>query len=163
MKILTPVLVLFTLLVLCACSKPEIKIPDVKRTLNNYHLLLSSGNLKQFEAHYFIPLHWRNKEKLYKHFEQLHHLYSSGQLTIQIKKHRQSGRWAVVVLETRLRGKSAVEPLWLFFYDGHWQVIDRVIFHTSTVRAMMNTYPQQENLRQWFLKQQALLISKFRS
>ncbi len=152
MKILKSIILSLSLLILTTCNKPEIKIPDVNATLDNYLKVLSSGDKKQFEALYFIPLHWRNKEKLYKYFQHLHQLYRTGKLSIHIKTYQQSGRWAVAVIETKTDETLSIEPLWLFFYDGHWQIISKVIFHTSTVRSMMNKYPQQDNLRQWYLQ-----------
>ncbi len=157
MKILKSIILSLSLLILTACNKSEIKIPDVDTTLDNYLKVLSSGDKKQFEALYFIPLHWRNQERLYKHFKQTQDLYRTGNLSIQIENYMQSGRWAVAITKIHSRGTTSIEPLWLFFYNEHWQIISRVIFHTSTVRSMMNTYRQQNKLRQWYLQQESIL------
>lgn len=157
MKILKSVILLLSFFILTSCNKPEIKIPDVDTTLDSYLKVLSSGDKKQFEALYFIPLHWRNKQKLYKYFKQLQSLYRAGNLSIQIQNHMQSGRWAVAITQVHSKGTTSIEPLWLFFYNEHWQIISRVIFHTSTVRSMMNTDRKQDKLRQWYLQQKSVL------
>ncbi len=148
------IIIVLTLIALYSCNKPEVHPPNIKEALNQYQFVLKNGNRKQFEQLYFMPLHWRNKEKLLKSFNKQQQALNSAELILQIKSSKQKGRWAVAVLVVNKDKKEqSLKPLWLFYYDEHWQVISPVIFHTATVRSMMNLYKEQEELLQWYQAQ----------
>ncbi|MDX2507478.1 MAG: hypothetical protein QNL62_23805 [Gammaproteobacteria bacterium] len=111
--------------------------------------------MKQAEQLYFMPLHWRHKEKIFKHFKQEHELVKQRKLRLKFIQVKQQGRWALSVLESTLintKGTPQVQnnPLWFFYYDDRWQVISPVIFKTGPVRAMMDLYREQHELRAWY-------------
>jgi len=156
--------IIVTLIAVCSCNKPEVYPPNIKEVLNDYLLVLEKGSRKQFEHLYFMPLHWRNKEKLLKAFKKQQQALNSSSLSYDIKSSQQKGRWAVAVLlvtENKNGDKQhSIEPLWLFYYDKHWQVISPVIFHTATVRSMMDLYKEQEELLQWYMAQAKTIKSE---
>lgn len=65
---------------------------------------------------------------------------------------KQKGRWALSIMEHHQSGETLINQLWLFYYDGRWQVISPVIFKTGPVRAMMDLYREQNDLRLWYKK-----------
>lgn len=151
------ILFLLFLLGLNACNIPEEKPPSVLTSLNQFKPLLENGSRKEFENLYFIPLHWRNKEKLLKAFKLQHSQFKQKKVDYVIKSFNQKGRWAVAILVKTQENKQSVEPLWFFYYNKHWQIISPIIFHTATVRSMMNLYTDQEELLQWFITQVKLI------
>ena len=156
------ILFMLLLLGLNACNKPEVTPPSVLDSLNQFKPLLEKGSRKEFENLYFMPLHWRNKEKLLKAFKLQHNQVKQKTLDYAIKSFKQKGRWAVAILIKTQGNKQSVEPLWLFYYNKHWQIISPIIFHTSTVRSMMNLYQEQEELTQWFITQAKKLKLKLK-
>ena len=102
------------------------------------------------EQTYFMPLHWRHKEKMIKHFQQEHELIKQNKLTLRSLSVKQKGRWALSVIESNQEGETLINQLWFFYYDGRWQVVSPVIFKTGPVRAMMDLYREQNDLRLWY-------------
>ena len=141
------------LITLSACGQPEVIPPSVEPVLSNYLNVLHSGNLKQAERLYFMPLHWRSKEKIFKLFKKEHELIKQNKLSIRFISVKQNGRWALSMLEHSQAGETLINQLWFFYYDGRWQVISPVIFKTGPVRAMMDLYREHNELRLWYKKE----------
>lgn len=102
------------------------------------------------EQTYFMPLHWRHKEKMIKHFQHEHELIKQNKLTLRSLSVKQKGRWALSVIESNQEGETQINQLWFFYYDSRWQVVSPVIFKTGPVRAMMDLYREQNDLRLWY-------------
>ncbi len=144
------VLMLFGFNFLVSCGKPEVNPPTVEPVLSNYFKILQNGDYKQAERVYFMPLHWRQKEKIFKYFNQEHELIKQKALSLKVISVKQKGRWALAVMERSQSGETLINQLWFFYYDGRWQVISPVIFKTGPVRAMMDLYREQNVLWLWF-------------
>lgn len=152
-----PVFFLLTLIVslnFSACSRPEVTPPSVEPVFSTYLKLLESGKLKDVDLLYFMPLHWRQKQKIYKHFQQQHDLIKQKKITLKVGLFKQKGRWAVAMLESTQSGKRQTNPLWLFYYDARWQLVSPLIFKTGPVRSMMDLYREQKELRTWYEREQ---------
>lgn len=135
---------------LSACSRPEVTPPSVEPVLLRYLDVLQTGNLEEVEQLYFMPLHWRSQQKMYKHFSEQYKLLAQKKLSLSVISFKQKGRWALSVIERKQSGESQVNPLWFFYYDHRWQVISPVIFKTAPVRSMMDLYREQNDLRSWY-------------
>ena len=143
-------LLLLASICLSACSQPQITPPSIEPVLKNYLSVLRSGEIEQMEQTYFMPLHWRHKEKMVKKFQHEHELIKLNKLTLRSLSVKQKGRWALSVIERNQEGETRIHQLWFFYYDGRWQVVSPVIFKTGPVRAMMDLYREQNDLRLWY-------------
>ncbi len=149
-------IIFFTLIIffsLSACEQEKLIPPSVEPVLSDYIKILHSGDLKQAEHLYFMPLHWRQKEKIFKAFMKEHELLKQNKKYIRLLSFKQKGRWAISILEQRQSGKTQIKPLWLFYYGGRWQVISNIIYNTAPVQAMMDLYREQNDLEFWYKNQ----------
>ena len=135
---------------LSSCSQPEVTPPSVEPTLAKYLTVLQTGDLKALDQLYFMPLHWRHQQKIYKHFKQQHALVKQKKRGFKMLSFKQKGRWALFAIENNQSEKREVKRLWFFYYDDRWQVVSPVIFKTGPVRAMMNLYREQNDLHAWY-------------
>ena len=148
-------LILLSFTNLSACGRPEVTPPPIEPVISDYIRVLHSGNLEQVEQLYFVPLHWRHKEKMFEHFRQDYELIKQNKLRLRSISVNQKGRWALSVIESNREGKTHIRQLWFFYYDGRWQAISPVIFGTGPVRAMMDLYREHDDLRLWYKDQQS--------
>ena len=135
---------------LSSCSQPEVSPPSVEPLLVTYINILHKGDLKEAKNFYFMPLHWRHQQKMYKHFKQQHKLLLEKKLSLKFISVKQKGRWAVATLESNEAGVKNIKPVWFFYYDKRWQVISPVIFKTAPVRSMIDLYREQKELSIWY-------------
>ena len=147
--------VLFFYMNISACGRPEVTPPSVEPIVSDYIGVLENGNVKRVEQLYFMPLHWRHKERLFKHFMDEHDLIKREKLVRRFLSFKQKGRWALAVVESDQDGETRIDQAWFFYYDGRWQVISPVVFKTPLVRAMMDLYREQNDLRVWYKNEQS--------
>lgn len=142
-------LLLSTLLI--ACNNPEQqKIPPLAKGSKAYFDLLASGDKTKINNVFFMPLHQKDIKHLVTHFNQAHEALKSGDLRIDMKAFHQQGRWGLITLnKTSKLGKKLHDSLWFFYYKKKWRVISPEIYYTKEVRAMMNLYPEFEELKKW--------------
>lgn len=144
-------------LFLAGCSRPEVTPPTVEPAALTYLEALRTGNLKQVDKLFFIPLHWRYKQKLYKQFSQDHELISQKRLTLRMLSSKQIGRWGVSIIESNQSGEISLIPHWFFYYDNQWQFVSPLTFKAKTIRSMMDLYREQEELRVWYVTETSRL------
>ena len=143
-------LLIFLSITLLSCSQPAVTPPSVDPILKAYIDILHKGDLKEAKNFYFLPLHWRHQQKIYKHFNQQNKLLTEKKLSLKLLTLKQKGRWAVAAIESNEEGVKAVNPHWFFYYDERWQVVSPVIFKTSLVRSMIDLHREQKELRIWY-------------
>ena len=153
-------LLLLAVMNISSCSRPDVTPPSVEPVLENYLHIVKTGNLHDVDRLYFIPLHWRQKQKVYKQFQKQQDLIQQQKMRLTVQTFKQKGRWAVAVMAGNLAGKIQTHPLWLFYYDARWQVVSPVIFKTAPVRSMMDLYREQKELRAWYEREQLQTESK---
>ena len=141
---------IFLSITLASCSQPEVSPPSVEPILKAYIDILHKGNLEEAKNFYFIPLHWRHQQKIYKHFSQQNKLLTEKKLSLKPLTLKQKGRWAVAAMENNEEGVKTVKPLWFFYYDKRWQVVSPIIFKTGLVRSMIDLHREQKELRTWY-------------
>jgi hypothetical protein len=159
-----PTLFVLTVLAffLTACSEPQVEVKPAKPSVQAYLQNLQVGDRDKLLMTYFMPLHWRVKEKVYKAFDAEHQALAEGKLKLSLLDLKQSGRWAVAVLRSEKQledgsWQTTIEPAWFFFYDGRWQYISPAIYKTGPVRNMMDLFREQEALQEWFWQQKQQL------
>ncbi|CAA6809282.1 MAG: Unknown protein [uncultured Thiotrichaceae bacterium] len=143
-------LFLIASLLLAGCSRPEVTPPNVELASSAYLDALQTGDLKQVDKLFFIPLHWRYKQKLYQQFSQDHEQISQKKLTLRMLSSKQAGRWGISIIESNQAGEINLIPHWFFYYDNQWQFVSPLIFKTKTVRSMLDLYREQKALRLWY-------------
>lgn len=144
---------------LASCNQADTTPPTVDKVLVDYIDVLKTGDLKRVERTYFMPLHWRQKEKIFKEFNRTSELVKQGKLTLKFIDVKQKGRWALSILEETVVNNNKENTahnaqVWFFYYDGRWQVVSPYIFKTAPVRAMMDLYREQNELRLWYENEQ---------
>ncbi|MCK5916889.1 MAG: hypothetical protein KAG34_00595 [Cocleimonas sp.] len=139
---------------LSACSRPDATPPSVEPTLLSYLNTLEKGELKALDQLYFMPLHWRHQQKIYKQFNQQHELLKQKKLIFKMMSFKQKGRWALSAIEHNQSGKIQIKPVWFFYYENRWQFVSPIIFKTGPVRSMMNLHREQNDLRAWYANEQ---------
>ena len=139
---------------LIACNKPEEQnIPPLAKESKAYFDLVATGDKGKISEVFFMPLHQKDIKHLISHFKQTHEALKSGDLRLDVKAIHQQGRWGLITLnKTATLRKNQSESLWFFYYKNRWRVISPEIYHTKVVRAMMNLYPEHEQLKQWLTK-----------
>jgi len=138
-----------------ACNKPENQnIPSLADGSKAYFDLLESGDKKKLSDVFFMPLHQKDIKHLIMRFNQNHDNLISGVLKLDIEASHQKGRWGIITLNKTMEQQEALESLWFFYYQQKWRVISPEIYHTKELHAMMNLYPEHEELKKWLPKKE---------
>ncbi len=146
---------------LSGCSKPEVHPTDANPTVQQFFSDLKSGHETHLKTEIFEPLSWRRSAKLITQFRETHQAIAQGTLKLTPLKIKQKGRWAIAAVKAEKwikdeqgqeKWTTEIQPYWFFYYDGRWQYISPILAGTREVKAMMDLYREQDELRRWFMK-----------
>ncbi len=148
-RLVYSVLVILSM-ILIACDKTEEKyIPPLSEGSKAYFDVLKSGDKKDMSSVFFMPLHPKDIKHLITRFNRNHNKFVSGKLKLNIKNFHQKGRWGLITLNKTTEQKEEPGTLWFFYYQNKWRYISPEIYSTKELRAMMNLYPEYEELKKW--------------